>query len=141
MKFDKPITALLIVLLVLAVSATVYIVVNPNPGEKFTELYILGADNLAGNYSTNLNLNESANVTVGIVNHEQATTTYNLVTNLNGNILTSVNYTLSNNETKLINYTYTPTSTGTNQKLEFDLYKLPDTTNVYRSVFLYLQVT
>ncbi len=141
MKFDRPITAILIVLLVIAISATVYIVVNPNPGEKFTELYILGADNLAGNYSTNLNANETANVTVGIVNHEQSTTTYNLVTNLNGDTLTSVNYTLSNNETTLINYTYMPTIVGNNQKLEFDLYKLPDTTNIYRSVYLYLQVT
>ena len=78
MNFDKTLTIILIVLLVAAVGATVYIIVKPNPGDKFTEFYILGTGDKAGNYPTNLSVNETANVTIGIVNHEQATTSYTM---------------------------------------------------------------
>ena len=44
-------------------------------------------------------MGEAGNLTIGIVNHEQATTTYNLVTTLNGTTITNENYTLTNNET------------------------------------------
>ena len=140
MKLDKTVSSILVILLVAAVIATVYIIVNPSPGEKFTELYILGAGDKAGNYPTNLSVNEIGNLTIGLVNHEQSTTTYNLVETLNGVTLSNQNITLSNNETKQINFTFQPTQTGNNQTLEFKLYKLPNTDTVYRSVFLYVNV-
>lgn len=140
MKLDKAVSTVLLILVGVAVIATVYIIVNPSPGEKFTELYILGAGDKAGNYPTNLSVGEVGNITIGIVNHEQAKTSYNLVVTLNNATLSSQNYTLANNETREINYTFTPTQAGTNQTIEFKLFKLPDNTNVYRSVFLYLNV-
>lgn len=140
MKLDKTVSSILIILLVAAVIATVYIIVNPSPGEKFTELYILGAGDKAGNYPTNLSVNEIGNLTLGVVNHEQKTTTYNLVETLNGVTLSNQNITLNNNETKQINFSFQPTQVGNNQTLEFKLYKLPNTDNVYRSVFLYVNV-
>ena len=42
MNYDKTFSSILIILLVVAVTATIYIIVNPNPGEKFTEFYITG---------------------------------------------------------------------------------------------------
>jgi uncharacterized membrane protein len=140
MKLDKTVSSILIILLVAAVIATVYIIVNPSPGEKFTELYILGAGDKAGNYPTNLSVNEIGNLTLGVVNHEQNTTTYNLVETLNGVTLSNQNITLNNNETKQINFSFQPTQVGNNQTLEFKLYKLPNTDTVYRSVFLYVNV-
>ena len=139
MKFDKIISSILIILLVVAISATVYIIINPNPGEKFTEFYILGAGDKAGNYPTNLTVGESGNLTIGIVNHEHATTSYNLITTLDNITISSENYTLMNNETRIINYTFTPTNSG-NQTLQFMLYKLPNNGTVYRSLLLYLNV-
>ena len=140
MKLDKTVSSILIILLVAAVIATVYIIVNPSPGEKFTELYILGAGDKAGNYPTNLSVNENGNLTLGVVNHEQNTTTYNLIETLNGVTLSNQNITLNNNETKQINFSFQPTQVGNNQTLEFKLYKLPNTDTVYRSVFLYVNV-
>ena len=140
MKLDKTVSSILIILLIASVIATVYIIVNPSPGEKFTELYILGAGDKAGNYPTNLSVNGSGNITVGIVNHEQSTTTYNLVETLNDVTLFNQNITLSNNETKQINFSFQATQVGNNQTLEFKLYKLPSNGTVYRSVFLYLNV-
>ncbi len=139
MNFDKTLTIVLIVLLVAAVGATVYIIVKPNPSDKFTEFYILGTGDKAGNYPTNLSVNETANVTVGIVNHEQATTSYTMISTLNGGTISDVNYTLLNNETRMINYSFKPTQAG-NQTLEFQLYKLPSNGTVYRSVYIYLNV-
>ena len=140
MKLDKTVSSILIILLVAAVIATVYIIINPSPGEKFTELYILGVGDKAGNYPTNLSVNEIGNLTVGLVNHEQNTTTYTLVETLNGVTLSNQNITLNNNETKQINFSFQPTQVGNNQTLEFKLYKLPNNSTVYRSVFLYVNV-
>ncbi|WP_231551498.1 DUF1616 domain-containing protein [Methanobacterium sp. SMA-27] len=100
---------------------------------------MLGAGDMAGNYPTNLSVNETANVTIGIVNHEHSTATYNMITTLNGTIISYENYTLVNNETKLINYSFQPIISG-HQSLEFKLYKLPDNNTVYRSLLLYLNV-
>jgi uncharacterized membrane protein len=140
MNNDKKVSSILIILLVVAVIATVYIIVNPNPGDKFTEFYILGMGDKAGNYPTNLSVNEVGNLTIGIVNHEHSTTSYTIVTTLNGTTISSANYTLVNNETKLINYSFKAINPGNNQKLEFKLYKLPDNNTVYRTVFLNLNV-
>ena len=139
MKFDTTLSIVLIILLVVAVLATFYIIIFPNPGEKFTEFYILGAGDKAGNYPTNLTVGESGNLTIGFVNHEHATTSYNLITTLDNITISSENYTLMNNETRIINYTFTPTNSG-NQTLQFMLYKLPNNGTVYRSLLLYLNV-
>jgi uncharacterized membrane protein len=140
MNFDKTVSSIIIILLVVAVGATVYIIVNPSPNERFTELYILGANNQAGDYPSNISLNEPGNVTIGIVNHEDKTTSYNLIATLNGVAISNQNYTLENNETKNISFSFTPTVTGSNQTLTFNLYKLPSNGTVYRSVFLHLNV-
>jgi uncharacterized membrane protein len=140
MDFDKKISIILIILLIAAISATVYIIVNPNPGEKFTEFYILGNGDKAGNYPTDLSLGETGNVTIGIVNHEQSITTYKLIIKLNNNQIKNENFTLSNSEKKEIPFSFQATQVGNNQKLEFLLYKLPDNTNVYRSLYLNVNV-
>ena len=140
MNFDKTITSIIIILLLVAVGATVYIIVNPSPNERFTELYILGANNQAGDYPSNMSQYETGNVTVGIVNHEDKTTSYNLIATLNGVAISNQNYTLENNETKNISFSFIPLETGSNQTLIFSLYKLPSNGTVYRTVFLHLNV-
>ena len=100
MNFDKNVSYIIIILLVFLIGVTVYIIVHPSPNEKFTELYILGATDQAGNYPTNISLNDTGNVTIGIVNHEDSTTSYNLIATLNGVAISNQNYTLKNNETK-----------------------------------------
>ena len=139
-NFDKPLSIILIIVLIIAVAATIYIVVFPQPGEKFTEFYILGANGKAADYPTNLTAGESGNVTIGIVNHEYTNTTYHLVVKINQTILEDENITLTNNEKKEIPFTF-KLHEGNNRKLEFLLYKLPDTQNVYRSLYMYINVT
>ena len=42
-RTSKALSIILIITIVLAIATTVYIVINPHQGEKFTEFYILGA--------------------------------------------------------------------------------------------------
>lgn len=135
MNFDKKISLFLIILLITAVAVTVYITVVPNPGEKFTEFYLLGPEGKAGNYPTNLTPGQTGNLFVGIVNREHSTITYNLKIMLNNATLTNENITLLNNERKEIPFSFTASS-GNGQKIEFLLYKLPDNDIVYRSLNL-----
>lgn len=140
MNLDKKISIILIIVLIAAVAGVIYIILNPNPGEKFTEFYILGPDGKAGNYPTNLSAGQTGNVIVGIVNHEQSTTTYNLIIKLSNNTLKNENITLLNNEKKEVPFSFTA-SKGNNQTLNFLLYKMPDNSTIYRSLYLNLNVS
>ncbi|WP_414468705.1 DUF1616 domain-containing protein [Methanobacterium sp. ACI-7] len=139
MNLDRKLSIVLIVILIAAIVGTIYIIINPNPGEKFTEFYILGPDGKAGNYPTNLTAGQTGNVIIGIVNHEQSTTTYNLIIKLNNNTLKNENITILNNDKKEIPFSFI--ASGANmQKLEFLIYKLPDSDTIYRSLYLDINV-
>lgn len=140
-NIDKTLSVILIIALIAAVAITIYIVVFPQPGEKFTEFYILGPNGKAGDYPSNLTVSESGNMIIGIVNHEYANTTYELKVKLNQTILKDENITLTNNEKKEIAFTFKPTKIGNNQKLEFLLFKPPGNSTTYRSLYLYMNVT
>lgn len=140
MKYDKVISLILLILLAASIVAVIYITVNPKSGEKFTEFYILGENGKAGNYPNNLTLGETGNLTMGIVNREQNVTSYDLVVQLNGTNLYNKTFTLSKNETKEIPFNFTAETPGQNQKMQFTLYKLPNYTDVYRSLTLYINV-
>ena len=133
------VTAALAILLAIAIIGTVLIVVFPHPGEPFTELYLLGPKGKASDYPTNLTVNQTANVTVGVVNHENTNADYTLVVTLANKTINATSFSLTNNQTWQNPISFTPTQRGMGQKIEFDLYKAGNP-SVYRSVYLYLNV-
>lgn len=139
LNFDKTLSIVLIIVLIIAVAGTIFIILFPQSGEKFTEFYILGANGKAADYPSNLTAGENGNVTIGIINHEYTNATYQLIVKLNHNILKNESITLANDEKKEIPFTFKP-ATGNNQTLELLLYKLPDREKVYRSLYLYFNV-
>jgi len=139
-SFDKTLTIILLIILIIAVVATIYIAVFPQPNEKFTEFYILGPDGKAGNYPTNLTANGTGEVIIGIVNQEAAAITYRLIVKFNRVIIKNDTISLKNNEKKEIPFTFYASNSGQNQDLEFLLYKLPNNTDVYRSLHLTVNV-
>jgi uncharacterized membrane protein len=139
MNLDKTISAIILIIIIAGVIGVLYIVINPAPGEKFTEFYILGADGKAGNYPSNLNAGQVGTLIVGVVNREQATTSYNLVIKINGNILKQEKITLKNGEKREELFKFTAGPPG-KQRVDFYLYKLPDTKKVYRYLFLLVNV-
>lgn len=141
MKIDRTISYILIACILVAFAAVIYITISPSTGEKFTEFYILGIDGKAGNYPTNLTIGESGNLTIGIVNHEDSTTSYRMVVKLNNETLTTENLQLKNKEKKEIPFTFQVNQSGNGQKLEFLLFKLPNDQKPYRHLDLLVNVT
>ncbi len=139
-KTERILSIILIITIILAISTTVYIIVKPKQGEKFTEFYILGSNGTASNYPTNLTTGQNGSMTIGVVNHEYTTQDYLLVVKVNGTILKNQTLTLTNGQEMEIPYTFTAGSTG-QKKLEFLLYKLPNNQTDYRSLHLWLNVT
>ncbi len=140
MNRQQLLTIALLIVLIVAVAATVFIILFPSPGEPFTELYLLGPGGKASGYPTNLTVNQTANVTVGVVNHENANTNYTLRVLLANKSVTTKSFSLANGQQWTNVTSFTPTQRGLGQKLEFDLYK-GAAPNVYRSVYLYLNVS
>jgi len=75
-RFDKILTLILVISIIIAVIALVYVIVTPKVGEKFTEFYLLGPHGIADDYPKNLNSGENASVIIGVVNHEYKKVNY-----------------------------------------------------------------
>jgi len=136
----KLLTWVLAAVLILAICGTILIIVLPQPGEPFTELFLLGASGKASDYPTNLTVGQTANVTVGVVNHENADANYTLVATLNNKTITTESFSLANNQQWQGSVSFNATTRGAEQKLAFDLYKAGQS-DVYRSVYLFITVT
>lgn len=136
-RTDKLLSIVLVASIILAISATAYVIVSPKEGEKFTEFYILGPNGKASDYPTNLTAGQTGNVIIGIVNHEYKDTNYKLVIKLNNKTLNEQKITLAKDQKYENKFNFSSTA-GDKQKLEFLLYKLPDDNNVYRSLHLWI---
>lgn len=139
-RTSKVLSIILIITILLAISTTVYIILKPKQGESFTEFYILGPNGKASGYPTNLTVGQNGTVIIGLVNHEYQTANYEVVVRSNGTVMSQQNITLTNGNQTQIPYSFTASSAGY-KNIEFLLYKLPDTTNVYRSLHLFVNMT
>lgn len=139
MDFDRTISIIIIIALITGMIGVFYVMLNPTKSEDFTEFYLLGPNGKAGDYPTNLTTGEKGNLTIGLVNHENSQESYLIIIRQNNTILKKENVSLDNNEKKEIFFEFTAGPSG-KYKIEFDLYKLPDTQNIYRSVFLLVNV-
>jgi len=137
---EQATSIILLIILFSMIGTTINIILNPAPGEKFTEFYILGPKGKAYDYPTNLTLNETGEVIMGVVNHEYQTTKYRIIVKLDEKIIDNTTITLKNGEKWEKHVKFTPTEPGDNKKLQFLLYRLPDEKKVYRSLHLFIDV-
>lgn len=144
-KFDRILTIVLVISVLVSVVALAYVVVTPKQGEKFTEFYILGMDGKADNYTTQFTLGDSGQVIVGVVNHEYERVKYTMDIRLNNESLSIPSnvqsFSLEHNVTWERPVMFTPNSVGNNMKLEFLLYKNDNLTVPYRDLHLWVNVT
>jgi uncharacterized membrane protein len=129
------VSLILLATLVVFIIITVYLIMNPVHGEPFTEFYLLGPDGKAGNYPTNLSEGQQGKVIIGVVNHEDNTTNYQLIVKKNNTVVENENFSLANDQKKEITFIFTSGPPDSNN-LEFLLYKLPNNKQVYRSLQL-----
>lgn len=75
---DRALSALLLVALLLLIGTTVFVILFPQDGERFTEFYILGAKGMAADYPTKFQEGTLQSVTIGIGNHEHRNLNYSV---------------------------------------------------------------
>ena len=156
---DKGLTIALSASFVVAGGTLAYVVLTPRPGETFTEFYVVGPGGKASSYPTNLTVNETGSVILGVVNHESATGNYTVRVDLIG-VRIAYNATKGSNETAEMNrttwssfpvtladrqnwtypYTFQINATGL-WKVQFLLFKDGDFSSAYRELHLYVTVT
>jgi uncharacterized membrane protein len=141
-RLDRIVSVLLLIAVVAAVVTTIYVIVVPKEGEKFTEFFILGEKGKAADYPSRLLVGDNVSLFIGIGNHEYRNLTYTVETWLvnmsfdektNTSSLLAMDrldrYTvpLSHNQTSTLPYTFVPERTGYN-RIEFLLFNesVPD---------------
>jgi len=156
---DKVLTIALIASILVAGGTLAYVVLTPRPGETFTEFYVLGPGGNASGYPTNLTVNETGSVIIGVANHEGATVNYTVRVDLVG-VRIVFNATAGFNETVEVNrttwtWTNLTVADGANRtepssfalptaglwKVQLLLYKNDDFSRAYREIHLYVTVT
>jgi uncharacterized membrane protein len=120
----KMLTIVLVIVIVGAIGVVSYIMVTPREGEKFTEFYILGPGGEAKDYPTAANLGEPVDVIIGIINHEQETTSYRIVISIGTAELKEINIQpLENDEKWEEQVSFIPEEAGNEQRIDFHLFK------------------
>jgi uncharacterized membrane protein len=139
-KWDKALSAILIVSILAAVSVLGYTLATPKVGEKFTEFYVLGLGGEASGYPTEVLVGEEASVILGIINHEQEEVSYLVEIVIDG-ISYSENgpLNLENDDKWESQVSFQSDKPGNNQKIEFLLFK-DGQIEIYRSLHLWVDV-
>lgn len=149
--------------LLVAVGTTIFIVVAPAEGEKFTEFYILGPKGTATDYPTEFMAGTPQTVIIGIGNHEYREITYtvetfavesrldsakNQSTVVSATLLDRFSVTVPHNQTVEQPYTFRIPDPDTD-RIEFLLFKEPPPEEIpesnltdagYRNLHLWLRV-
>ncbi|WP_122088205.1 DUF1616 domain-containing protein [Halalkalicoccus subterraneus] len=161
-RIDAALTVGLVLALLLAVGSVGFAVAYPQPGESFSEFYLLteneDGDRVADNYPEEFVQGEPQSLIVGIGNNEHETVDYSVVVQLErvegeGNQsevvereeLDRFGTTLEHNETYQESQTVTPTMAGEELRLNFLLYTgeipaQPTRENAYRETHLWIDV-
>lgn len=81
-RTDRILSVILLVAIIAAVMTTVFVIVVPKEGEKFTEFFILGEKQKAADYPDRILPGSNASLYVGIGNHEYRPVNYTVETYL-----------------------------------------------------------
>ena len=92
-RLSRAVRIFLLIFLLSYIIFTVYAILIPKEGTKFTEFYLLGENGKAENYPSNFSINRPETVIIGIHNHEYrnirytieiyaAETTFDTITNI-----------------------------------------------------------
>jgi uncharacterized membrane protein len=134
---EKTLSIVLLLSIVVATAALVYVVAVPKLGEKFTEFYIpAGRD-----YPGELAMGQPLTVTLKIVSQEHQDTSFHVEVQVDGQkVKETEGFTLANQETRDVTITIVPAKVG-EQQVEFLLYRDGDEgSEIYRTTDLSINV-
>ncbi len=139
--WDRILAVTLVISILGAFGVLAYVAVAPRAEEKFTEFYILGREGKATDYPAVLNLGESGNVTVGIINRERGVASYRVEVRIDGvetGDLGTVVLEPDREWTGIV--AFTPAKVSDSQKIEFFLYKNGETKPYLEPLYLWVDV-
>jgi uncharacterized membrane protein len=137
---DRIVTTVLIVAIIGAIGTLAYIINQPRNLVKYTEFYILGPDGKADTYTHDVKIGESAQVILGIVNHEGQDLNYKVTITIDGLKTGGIDGININDQAKWEQMvTLTPSQIWSKQKVEFTLYK-GNATEPYHTLFIWINV-
>lgn len=120
---ERAFTIVLGVVFLAAVVGVVYTALVPaQSSASYTEFYVLGENNSAANYPTDLTVGETGTLTVGVSSQEPSETRYTVLVLLDGNEQTRQTVTLESGETWTDEISVTPSQAG-RQKLRLLLFE------------------
>ena len=135
-RVDRILTIVLTLSILIAVVTTICVIAVPKEGERFTEFFILGDQQKAGDYPDQITVGEQYPLHIGVGNHEYRPVTYMIRTygmlmefdnTTNTSRIMSMDplwqhsLTLAHNETALITYNLSVEKSGYN-RIEFLLF-------------------
>ena len=138
--WKKVISLVLVFSILIAVGSIGFAIIKPKPGEKFTELYVLGKDDKASNYPETIRLGEPATIKVGVVNQEQRLIPYRLEITIGGTPTFTKNpISLEGGQRWEEPVPLIPVKLGKQQKVEINIYR-PEDTRPYQYLILWVDV-
>lgn len=140
-RTDEILMVVLLLSVMVATGALVYVTNITKMGERTTEFYILGPSGKADGYQTELIVNEPVKYMIGISNHEYSTVNYTIKMVLGEDTLLSKDVTIDNNQKWEQNLTITPNIKATDKKLNFLLFKENIFVEPYRELHLWVNAT
>jgi uncharacterized membrane protein len=79
-RTDRFLSIILVIAIIVALCVTVYVMVIPREGERFTEFYILGENRMAADFPDYINVGQNYPMYIGVKNHENRDVTYKIET-------------------------------------------------------------
>jgi uncharacterized membrane protein len=112
-SWNTALTFVLACVLLVALGGVVYVSLTPaESSQPYTEFYVLGENETASDYPTNLTVGETGSMTVGISNHETRSTRYTVLVLLSENETARLTVTLDDGETWEREISVTPSRPG-----------------------------
>lgn len=135
-QLNKIVKGALLTILIISIILVIYLVVIHNPGQDYTEFYIVDHNNNTTDFPINITQNSVEKIYIGITNQEHQDINYTIkVKKDNKTVFTNVK-TIKDKENLQFPYYLDQTKTkGINQTITFELYK-NDIENPYRSLLL-----
>ncbi len=138
--WDKTLAASLWIAIIVAIATTVYVIQMPTDREDFTEFYILGPDGKAEDYPDALLIGEEGGIILGIVNQEHQNMEYHTVLAIEGEPDQELEQiTLEHNEKWEKAISIASSTSGSNRKVEFQLFK-EDIDEPYNTIHLWVDI-
>ena len=136
---DKILNILLVVAVIGVIGTVAYVLVRNKNGEKFTQFYVLNLQGKADNYPHDIVNGQSGTVLLDIVNEEGAAATYKVEILIDGVQVNEIDSIVLNQGGQWEQpVTFTPSQTGDNQEVQFELFKQGDA--AFQELHLWIDV-